>query len=133
MLIKAIFVFSSGLRTVKLFPSENPTSDRITEQLMYLPSDYSEDVALKKILVYNGLATWSPAIAGQTVFLNSKCPVNRCLLTANRDEAKDADAILYKDQFLLPPINRPSYQVWICWPYALILVYSTFYKWRRPY
>lgn len=106
-------ISSSGLRTVKLFPSENPTSDRITEQLMYLPSDYSEDVALKKILVYNGLATWSPAIAGQTVFLNSKCPVNRCLLTANRDEAKDADAILYKDQFLLPPINRPSYQIWI--------------------
>lgn len=128
----------TGQRSVKLFPSEDPYNDRITEQLMYIPADYTEATPIKRILVYNGLATWSPATAGQTVFLNSKCPVNRCALTANRDEAKDADAILYKDQFLLPPVARPANQIWILYflecPYHTgHMKYQEVFNWTATY
>lgn len=79
---------------------------------MYVPPDYNEETSpVKRILVYNGLATWSPAKAGRDMFLNSKCPVNKCVLTANKEEARDADAILYKDQFAMPSTPRPSSQV----------------------
>lgn len=105
-------VCRSGRRIAKLFPSEDPNNDRIVDQLMYVPPDYNEESSsLKKILVYNGLATWSPARAGRNIFLDSKCPVNKCSLTANKEEAKDADAILFKDQFSLPPHSRSMNQV----------------------
>lgn len=103
-------IFRSGKRIAKLFPSEGPLSDRIVDQLMYVPPDYNEETPIKKILVYNGLGSWSQE-AGRSVFINSKCPVNRCTITVNREEAKDADAILYKDQFVLPSVPRPINQV----------------------
>lgn len=93
-----------------MFPSEDPNSDRIVEQLMYIPPDYNEKTApLKKILLYS-LSNWG-LTAGRDTFLNAGCPVNKCTITSNRADAKDADAILYKDQFILPSVPRPANQV----------------------
>lgn len=105
--------YRSGKRVAKLFPSEDP-SDRIVNQLMYIPPEYSEETApMKKILVYNSLGSWNIQKEGQSRFIKDKCPVNKCILTANREEAANADAILYKDQFILPSVPRPPNQVYM--------------------
>lgn len=48
-------------RVAKLIPSEDVRGDRITNQLMFVPSKY-EDIKregqLKTILLYNGLGAW---------------------------------------------------------------------------
>lgn len=48
-------------RVAKLIPSEDVRGDRITNQLMFVPSNY-EDIKrkgqLKTILLYNGLGAW---------------------------------------------------------------------------
>lgn len=49
-------------RLAKLTPSEDPRSDRITNQLMFVPPNYEEirnSGRLKTILLYNGLGPWN--------------------------------------------------------------------------
>lgn len=101
----------------KLFPGENPASDRIEEQLLYAP----ETKKTKLILVYNGFRTWSNVKAGPSAF--SSCPVKDCMLTANKGESVKADAILFNEHFSNPGINRPRGQVWIL--YMLECPYHT--------
>lgn len=88
-------------RIAKLFHHED-RRDRITNQLMFVPPNYEEIQAsgkLKTILLYNGLGTWNVK-AGRSVFIQSKCPVDTCTITPNRDSAKTADLILYKDHYI---------------------------------
>lgn len=50
------------LRGHKLFPHQDPYSDRIVRQLMYVPPNYTEIRAsgkLKTILLFNGLGPWN--------------------------------------------------------------------------
>lgn len=49
-------------RLAKLIPSEDLRGDRITNQLMFVPTNYEEiknDGRLKTILLYNGLGPWN--------------------------------------------------------------------------
>lgn len=49
-------------RMAKLFPSEDPEGDRITNQLMFVPPNYNKIKKQKRwktILLYNGLAAWN--------------------------------------------------------------------------
>lgn len=49
-------------RIAKLFPSEDPLNDRITNQLMFVPPNYQEikkQKRYKTILLYNGLGAWN--------------------------------------------------------------------------
>lgn len=94
-------------RIAKLFPHED-RRDRITNQLMFVPPNYEEiqtSGKLKTILLYNGLGTWNVK-AGRSLFLQSKCPVDTCSITPNRENAKTADLILYKDHYI-PTGKRP--------------------------
>lgn len=94
-------------RVAKLHPFEEPTSDRITNQLMFVPPNYEqikESGKYKQILLYNGLGTWNMK-AGKDIFKRMRCPVNRCKLTANREIANHADLILYKDYYI--PTDAP--------------------------
>jgi glycoprotein 3-alpha-L-fucosyltransferase len=89
-----------------IWPTRN-NGDRIEEQLMIAPRYLVNDPAslndapvkkvapLKKIFLPNGLNAWQVK-GGQKLFLEQKCPVDRCALTAKRDDAATADAILYK-------------------------------------
>jgi len=89
-----------------IWPTRN-SGDRIEEQLMIQPRYLVNDpaslddapvkqvVPLKKIFLPNGLNAWQVK-GGQKLFLEQKCPVDRCALTAKRDDAPTADAILYK-------------------------------------
>lgn len=49
-------------RLAKLIPSDDVRSDRITNQLMYVPPNYEEiknEGRVKTILLYNGLGPWN--------------------------------------------------------------------------
>uniref|UniRef100_A0A1A9UGR0 Fucosyltransferase n=1 Tax=Glossina austeni TaxID=7395 RepID=A0A1A9UGR0_GLOAU len=94
----------------KLFPFQDPYSDRIVNQLMYVPPDYEEikgSGKLKTILLVNSLKSLQVEEAGREVFLRSKCPVDTCAITLLDEYTDIADMILY-DNYIPPRISRPS-------------------------
>ena len=81
--------------------------DRIPDQLMFVPPglpDNQDDptVPLKKILLWNGISSWGGLRAGRGEFLRQQCPVNTCVITSSRTEAKGSnkDYSINKEQFL---------------------------------
>ncbi|XP_055373371.1 glycoprotein 3-alpha-L-fucosyltransferase A [Condylostylus longicornis] len=102
-------------KVTRLFPPDDPNSDRIKAQLMFVPHNYEQikdEGRLKTILLYNGLAPWNVK-KGQDVFISSRCPVDTCQLTSNREKAVSADMILYKDHYIATGTHRPSKQVYM--------------------
>lgn len=102
-------------RVAKLHPSEDLWSDRITNQLMFVPPNYEHYKAsgkFKQILLFNGLGPWNIK-QGRDVFRNLKCPVNTCKVTANREIANRADLILYKDYYIPTGVARPPKQIYM--------------------
>ncbi|XP_062554030.1 glycoprotein 3-alpha-L-fucosyltransferase A isoform X1 [Armigeres subalbatus] len=102
-------------RIARLLPSETSRSDRITNQLMFVPPNYEaikRKGKLKTILLYNGLGPWNVK-AGREVFLNSKCPVSTCSITSAREKAITADLILYKDHYIPPAVPRSAHQIYM--------------------
>ena len=59
----------------------------MVEQLLYEPP-LNESQELKKILLWNGLASWPNVEGGREVFLREQCPVSRnvteCLDIGNK-------------------------------------------------
>lgn len=97
--------------TSHLWPEERKDNDRIEEQLMFIPPNYQHDnEPIKKILFYNGVASWDIE-NGQHIFINKKCPVNRCEITTNKSEASDVDAVMFRDGYLHPDHNKSTTQV----------------------
>jgi glycoprotein 3-alpha-L-fucosyltransferase len=98
-----------------LWPEEDPGSDRITNQLMFVPPSSSAGESngqkLKKILFYYGLGSWFPLKPGRDMFSEARCPVDTCTVTLDQNQTADADAILYHDRFTHPRHPRPSKQV----------------------
>lgn len=109
---------------------EQDSSDRIVEQLMYVPPNYTTSLnfstsstvlsssvnpnqKIKKILLYFGKGGWNDLPLGRTVFMRDKCPVNTCELTTALKDAEEADALFFKDRFLWPFYKRKPHQVWI--------------------
>ena len=102
-------------RVARLLPSEDPSSDRITNQLMFVPPNYDQmkmENRNKVILLYNGISSWNVR-GGREVFLSNKCPVDTCTLTDNRDMAAKADMLLYKDHFMNPGVTRSMKQIYM--------------------
>ncbi|XP_046669601.1 glycoprotein 3-alpha-L-fucosyltransferase A isoform X1 [Homalodisca vitripennis] len=125
----------SGRRIAKLFPGEDRGADRIENQLMFYPPEPIEPGQVKKILMFNGLTSWGLK-AGRETF--AECPINTCSLSANRVDAEDADAILFKDHLVHPGIQRPAKQVWILYllecPYHTAHVkYNDLVNWTATY
>jgi glycoprotein 3-alpha-L-fucosyltransferase len=98
-----------------LWPEEDPGSDRIMNQLMFIPpSSPAGDLSgqrLKKILFYNGLGRYSRLKPGRDMFREAQCPVDTCTLTLDKKQTADADAIVYHDCFAYPSHPRPPRQV----------------------
>lgn len=111
----------SGERQARILPEEvDPGEDRVTNQLMFYPPKGSgpenmedPDVPLKKIMLWNGVNSWGNTRPGRGLFIKSKCPVNSCAITSNRQEVKDADLVLFKDHFTMPTFQRPKDQLWM--------------------
>uniref|UniRef100_A0A1A9WE13 Fucosyltransferase n=1 Tax=Glossina brevipalpis TaxID=37001 RepID=A0A1A9WE13_9MUSC len=115
------------LQGSKLFPFQDSQSDRIINQLMYVPSNYEKIKAsgkLKTILLYNGLGSWNIK-QGRDIFLRSKCPVDTCEITAVRDRANTADMILYKDHYIPTGFRRPVNSRQVTMLYHLECPYHT--------
>lgn len=103
-----------GRRLAKLLPEEDRWSDRITNQLMFVPpgyAEYRESGKMKTILLYNGMGPWGKVNEGRDIFV--KCPVNTCRLTVDRDRARNADLVLYKDHFIPTGLARPARQLFM--------------------
>lgn len=47
------------------------------------------------------------------MFISSKCPVNTCKITANREQTNQADLVLYKDHFIPTGMMRPPKQLYM--------------------
>jgi glycoprotein 3-alpha-L-fucosyltransferase len=105
----------SGSRMALLWPEEDPGSDRIMNQLMFVPPSYSANEAsgqrLKKILFYYGQKPWFPLKEGRDQFREARCPVDKCNITMDQKQTTDADAIVYQHLFTLPHHTRPPRQV----------------------
>jgi len=101
----------------RLYPEDFPSNNRITEQLMYINPKVSEkglEQPLKKILMWNGMVSWSGVDIGQKEFLKQECPVNSCEIVTDRTLAGEADLILFKDHFYSrPSIPRSASQLWM--------------------
>jgi glycoprotein 3-alpha-L-fucosyltransferase len=104
-----------GRRMALLWPEEDPGSDRITNQLMFVPPSLSAGESsgqrLKKILFYYGLGSWFPLKPGREMFRDARCPVDTCTITLDQKQTADADAIVYHDRFTHPRHPRPPKQV----------------------
>lgn len=100
--------------TADIWPNNrNVDSDRILNQMMYKLADPpSEEPRVKKtILVYTGLRDGMKA--GQKSFLDQKCPVNDCVLTAQQSQMSTADVVLWQNHFSRPYRSRPMGQIWM--------------------
>lgn len=80
------------------------------------------DMPIKTILLANGLSSWGVS-GGRTEFVRNKCPVDRCILTADSREAGTADAILFKDHHTPFNAKRPPNQVKFYYFYTWTLIY----------
>jgi hypothetical protein len=105
----------SGRRMALLWPEEDPGSDRITNQLMFVPpsspANESGVQTLKKILFYYGLGHWFPLKPGRDMFRDAQCPVDTCTIMLDQNQTTDADAIVYHGRFAHPGHPRPPRQV----------------------
>lgn len=102
-------------RVARLLPSEDLHSDRITNQLMFVPPNYEQmktESRNKVILLFNGLSQWNVK-GGRDLFVNNKCPVDTCTLTDNREMASKADMLLYKDHYINAGVTRSMYQIYM--------------------
>ena len=105
----------SGRRMALLWPEEDPGSDRIMNQLMFVPPSSSAGVSsgqkLKMILFYYGLGRWIPLKPGRVMFTEARCPVDTCNITLDKNQTTDADAIVYHNRLAQPDHSRPPRQV----------------------
>ncbi|KAJ6633793.1 Glycoprotein 3-alpha-L-fucosyltransferase A, partial [Pseudolycoriella hygida] len=122
-------------RVAKLLVFEDPYSDRISNQLMFVPPNYEKILKsgkLKTVLLYNN---WNME-EDRDVF--TECPVSTCQLTTDRDEAINADLILYKDIFVPTYVPRSPNQIFMIYylesPYNTISVnYPPVFNWTATY
>jgi len=136
--------FSNGniLPTVqnksRLYPEDLPSSDRITQQLMYTREENFSGPH-KKILMWNGMVSWGGVDTGQQEFIKQGCPVNRCEIVTDRTEAGQADLILFKDHFYSRPnVPRNPDQIWMiymleCPHHTARLSDKSMFNWTATY
>ena len=66
----------------------------------------AQEDSLKKIYLPNGLGSWQVK-AGRELFIEPKCPVDRCTLTGHRDDAATTDAIILKGNDYFSALHPP--------------------------
>jgi hypothetical protein len=58
--------------------------------------DIKRHIPTVVIMVLKGGLIFSGLVPGRGVFLKDKCPVSSCVISSNRDEAENADLLLFK-------------------------------------
>lgn len=91
---------SDVYQKLAIWPDQDPDSDRITNQLMYIPPAYDADTVTrnKKIYLFYGRGGWNARDLpmGRTRFLTDKCPVSTCELSIEPEDIETADAVFFK-------------------------------------
>jgi glycoprotein 3-alpha-L-fucosyltransferase len=113
----------------------------IPDQLMYLPpvnslpsSPTDSSSPLKKILMWNGLASWGSVRPERGEFLKQKCPVSTCALVTDNTQAEAADLGLFKDHFS----KRSQNQLWMifmleCPLHTQVFPQKRIFNWTATY
>lgn len=75
---------------------------------------------------------------GRDVFTRPRCPVDTCMITANREFSTNANLIVYKDLFIPTTIRRPPNQLYMLYylesPYhTQHLNYPDVFNWTSTY
>lgn len=87
------------LEGLTLWPDEDPNSDRIINQLMFLPKERDQEKRRnKKIYLFYGRTGWAEKELpmGRDRFLADGCPVSTCELTTDAKDAAEADVVFFK-------------------------------------
>lgn len=105
----------TGIRDAKLLPHEDPESDRILNQLMFVPPNYDSSrrkEIIKMIYVHKRFPAWWNIKRGDDVFVNSTCPVDACTITDDPKEKKNADLVIFNLSYDHTNDTRPPNQLY---------------------
>jgi hypothetical protein len=95
---------------ISIWPDQDPHSDRIVNQLMYLPPGYNKSTIVrnKKIHLFDGRNGWNARDLpmGQVRFVRDKCPVDTCEVSMDPKDMDDADLILFRVRLQLNDNDR---------------------------
>ena len=106
-----------GRRDAKLMPSEDPNSDRVENQLMFVPTNYDQirNSTKRKLMVfYNGIESWWYIDIKKKEFLDPymKCPVTTCTISNKREDAEKADFVIFSGQHSAINLTRTPNQIY---------------------
>ncbi|XP_055297148.1 glycoprotein 3-alpha-L-fucosyltransferase A-like [Sitodiplosis mosellana] len=105
----------TGIRDAKLLPHEDPGSDRIVNQMMFIPPNYDPSrrkEIMKTIYVPLGLPSWWRRKSGESAFVDLKCPVDACRITDDAKERKNADLVMFNNDYIPSNETRPPKQLY---------------------
>ena len=98
--------------SLNLYPGPATQSDRILEQLAYVPPSNVTSQPLK-ILIWQGLASWGgikPKEGGE-VFARESCLVTNCLLTGDKTKLDSSDLVIFRER--VPQMRKKAGQLWM--------------------
>lgn len=99
------------VRVSQVWPKDRIDSDRVEEQLMFVPSKYQyENAPIKKILLYGNFKSWMVE-EGISEFISNDCPVNRCTITSKTKTFRNMDAIIFREKYTNPGYKKSGKQV----------------------
>ena len=103
-------IYTTPDHLLSLYPRPGQETDRIVEQLSYLPPNVTRPL---KILIWQGLDSWGGIRprAGDEVFRRESCPVTDCLLTGDRSQLESSDLVIFR-QGVVETTKRPG-QLWM--------------------
>lgn len=111
-----------GRRDAKLLPFEDPDSDRVENQMMFVPPNYAKirkSNRTKSIVFYNGIEGLFDVNTKATFFTDRKCLVTTCTLSEKAANAEDADLIIFSGQYTLINLTRTPKQIYAFYRFAL--------------
>ncbi|RWS16650.1 Glycoprotein 3-alpha-L-fucosyltransferase A-like protein [Dinothrombium tinctorium] len=110
----------SEFSELAIWPDEidSDESDRIINQLMYLPPNYEslrKNGVMKTILIYSNRQNGQtkPMKTGRDIFITDNCPVDLCSITNDMKLFHTVDAILFNSMAYGPFHKKSKNQVWI--------------------
>lgn len=101
---------SQNRRDLRVWPEDDPNSDRILDQLSYIPSVQANRTIV--IFLAQSASAWGVK-TGDWVFIEESCPISNCLLTDSRRDGDSADVIIFRHDIAKRPKKRPLGQIWI--------------------
>ena len=96
---------------LSLYPGAGVETDRIVEQLSYIPHTFPSTPL--KILIWQGLDAWGgiKPQEGDEVFHRESCPVTSCLLTGDQRQLDSSDLVIFRERAV--EVKKRKGQLWM--------------------